>query len=178
MDAEQDSYFHRVERRSNVDYMLRTTQQHHVHLSAMADQKASILVGAEAIMLTLLFNQLQNHGVQPALVVLTGFIFASAVFAFMAVMPRAKGAGPESPNFNWLFFGSFAQVEPETYFRHMSELLQNDAQVYHVILRDIHQLGTLLYRKKYRYLSIAYRLFLAGVVATVLTLVAEHVGLV
>ena len=42
--------------RSSVIYMLRNTQQHHVHLSAMADQKASILIGLILTFLTTLLS--------------------------------------------------------------------------------------------------------------------------
>ena len=51
-----ENRFGGVKTRSSVDYMLRTTQQHHVELSKMADQKASILVGASLALIGINFG--------------------------------------------------------------------------------------------------------------------------
>src|SRR5688572_27248434 len=69
-------------------YLLRTTQQHHVQLSAMADQKASILMGAAFVVLTILVGQMENGGLSVAVVTLSVFSLLSALFAVLAVIPR------------------------------------------------------------------------------------------
>jgi hypothetical protein len=43
--------------------------------------------------------------------------------------------------------------------------------------RDIYQNGTVLRRKKYRYLALAYRTFLIGMVLTILTFAFDRFGL-
>ena len=52
--------------------------------------------------------------------------------------------------------------------------LKSDETIYRAMLRDIYQNGQVLQRKKYRFLGYAYRAFLAGLVLTVATLIAER----
>ncbi len=68
-------------------HLLRTTQTIHVSLSQMADQKASILMGATFVIFTIAISQ--GHGSMPPLplAILGGFAFLSAVLAMSAVMP-------------------------------------------------------------------------------------------
>ena len=44
------------------------------------------------------------------------------------------------------------------------------------MLRDIHQNGQVLQRKKYRFLGLAYRIFLAGLSLTLVVFLIEHGG--
>lgn len=53
-----------------------------------------------------------------------------------------------------------------------------DESVYRMMLRDLHQNGTVLRRSKYRFLAWAYRIFLGGLVLTLLVYLAEAAGLV
>lgn len=150
-------------------YLLRTVQQHHVHLSSMADTKANILIGASAVIFSLLVGQLQKEGFSLPLVVLLVFTLLAATAAILAVMPKVKGPPPGSPAFNPLFFGCFCQLEAEEYCREMEQVLRSDSSVYTAMAMDIYGLGTVLYRKKYRYLSYSYRIFLAGLFLAFLT---------
>ena len=51
--------------------------------------------------------------------------------------------------------------------------LRNDETVLRTMLHDIYQNGQVLQRKKYRFLSYAYRVFVVGLVATVVSFVIE-----
>ena len=49
----------------------------------------------------------------------------------------------------------------------MEHVLENDAALYTAAVRDIHAMGVYLYRKKYRFLRLAYIALLSGfVIAT------------
>ena len=61
-------------------YLLRTTQQNHVSLSMMADQKASILIGAAFVLLTILFANLREHPLTVRLAVLMVTTITAAFF--------------------------------------------------------------------------------------------------
>lgn len=161
--------------RSSVIYMLRNTQQHHVHLSAMADQKASILIGASFVVLTLIFGQANTAGLSVSLLILAVSTLISASFAVMAVMPRFKTGGRNSRGFNPLFFGSYANLSAEEYYAEMNRIIQTDAEVYRVMIQDIYQLGRVLYQKKYRYLTYSYSVFLIGLILTFLTTLLSYV---
>jgi hypothetical protein len=147
-------------------HLVRTAQQINVSLSQMADTKASILMGATFVVFTIAVGQ-ASRGVFPhALLVLALFAFLSACCAVMAVMPAIRPPQRAAGHENILFFGVSAQVSEEEYADRVLALLHSDETVFRAMLRDIHQNGVVLHRKKYRYLGHAYRLFLAGLTLT------------
>jgi hypothetical protein len=161
-----------IKARGCVDYMLRSTQQHHVQLSSMADQKAHILLGVAAIILTMILNYMKTGGWQWWLMVLGLGVLSSAVFAILAIMPSYKNKKWHKPNY--LFFTSFARLDPEEYMQKMGEIIRDDARVYETIINEIYQMGQVLHFRKYRYLKFSYRLFLAGMLLCTVVWIAEQ----
>jgi len=159
------------DRGSGAIYLLRTVEQNHMHLSSMADTKANILIGACAVIFSLLLGSLHREGYSLPVAVLLVFTLMSAATAIMAVMPKVKGPGPESPFFNPLFFGCFCQLDAEEYCAEMEKVLQSESTIYTAMAMDIYGMGLVLYRKKYRYLMYSYRIFLAGLIAAFITVV-------
>jgi pycsar effector protein len=157
---------------ANAVNVLRTAQQINVQLSAMADQKASILMGAAFVIFTIAINQ--AHGTLPPLplLILGASAFVAAACAVLAIMP-AVGTRPRGPA-NLLFFGVFAQLGEEEFTEAMLEILRSDEASYRAMLRDMHQNGLVLARKKYRMLAWAYRSLLAGMTASLVAFVAER----
>ena len=64
------------------------------------------------------------------------------------------------------------------YMDEMLDDLANDETIYRTMLRDVYQNGQVLQNKKYKFLGYAYRVFLSGLVLTVISLVIEKLGLV
>ena len=158
---------------ANAIHMIRTTQQAHYALSQMADQKASILMAATFVIFTITIGQSRAGAGPPlALLVLGGFAFVAAVLTMLAVLP-AVGTKPGG-KINLLFFGSFTQLEEEDYVRRMLVALETDESIFRTMATDIHQNGTVLARKKYRLLGYAYRVFLVGLTASLITFVSQH----
>ena len=165
--------FEDIAPKSSIVYMLRTTQQHHVQLSLMADQKASFLIAASFVMLTLIFTQFHSGQAPPALVTLAVFALPAAFFAVLTVMPRSDSG---VTGFNPLFFGTFARMTPEGFMEEMRGIMASDEQVYRAMAIDIYQMGVVLHRKKYRYLRLSYRMFLLGLVAAPTVAALEYLG--
>ena len=158
--------------RSSVVYMLRTAQQHHVQLSALADQKASILIGASLVVMTLLLGQFSIGKVSLPLIILAGSTLISAFFAVLVVMPSVgKTLKGES---NPLFFGTFIHQSKEEFLNNITQLIESDESVYRAMMLDIYQMGTVLYAKKYRWLTYSYRTFLVGLILTALATVGVY----
>ena len=156
----------------NAIHLVRTTQQGHYTLSQMADQKASILMGASFVIFAITVGQARTGGGPPLpLVVLGGFAFFAAVFAVLAILPavRTRRGG----DVNLLFFGSFAQLERDDYIERVLAALATDESIYRTMAGDIYANGVVLARKKYRMLGYAYRIFLAGLTLSFLTFIAE-----
>ncbi len=155
---------------ANASNMLRTAQQIQYQLSQMADQKASMLMAATFVIFTITIGQARN-GTMPAaaLMVLGGFAFVSAVLAVLAVLPSI---GPSrSGRINLLFFGSFTALDEEDYVERLLATLDSDDTMFRTMATDIYQNGRVLARKKYRLLGYAYRVFLTGLTASLVTFV-------
>lgn len=158
-------------------HLVRTSQQIGLSLSQMADQKASILMGATFVVFTIAVNQAARAPVSPALVILAISAFVSAMLAVFAIMPSIGGGkgGGGAPNV--LFFGHYTSKSEDEFADAVIERLRDPETIYRTMLRDIYQNGQVLQHKKYRYLGAAYRAFLIGLVATLVAAVAQWVGL-
>ena len=156
----------------NAIHMVRTTQQIHVQLSAMADQKASILMAATFVIFTITIGQARGAMVPLPLLILGASAFFSAIFAVLAVLPATRYRGQGS--LNLLFFGSFTRLDEDEYIARLSDQLKGDDAIYAAIARDIYQNGMVLARKKYRLLGYAYRIFLAGLVASCIAFIIVY----
>jgi hypothetical protein len=155
--------FEDIRQSGAADYLLRTTQQHHVQLSLMADQKASIMIAAASILLTFTFSNLDHETLSWGFRGLFGFSSISLGLAILAVTPRTAGAKPSGQR-NLLFFGDFADMTLDEYSESMDKVLRSDETIYQAIVADIHAIGMSLRTRKYRYLTMSYRWFLAGII--------------
>ena len=152
--------------------MLRTVQVNSLVLSQMADQKASILMGATFLVFSIAVSRSLAGDMPYSLAILAVFAFLSSLFAVMAVLPSA-GKPPEGVRPNLMFFGHFSELDEDEWMQSVLENLQHDDQVYRMMLHDIYQNGQVLYRRKYRYLSYAYRVFVGGLFVTLAAFVVE-----
>lgn len=158
----------------NGIHLVRTAQQIHVQLSAMADTKASILMGATFVIFTITIGQAHGASAPLPLLILGGAAFVSAVCAVLAILPSTRP--PEHGPLNLLFFGSFTRLDEEEYIERLTAQLASDEGIYRTMARDIYQNGVVLQRKKYRMLGYAYRVFLVGLSASFLAFVARYIG--
>lgn len=152
--------------RRSVDYMLRNTQQQLVALTGQADLKASIVITASSLVLSISATQWDRESLRPGLFFLAAGMLGALICAILAVMPKfrlKREVLPEWPvGGNTLFFGDFTRVSPAVWVEHMSHVLADDAQIYEAILLDLYAQGTYLIRMKYRLLRLSYILFLAA----------------
>lgn len=161
----------------NAVHMVRTIEQINVQMSQMADQKASILMGATFVVFTITIAQARGGEVQLSLLLLAGFSFLSAMLAVFAVLPKVGGGkGAASANPNLLFFGNFAALPEREFADRVIETLRDEEAMYRAMLRDIHQNGQVLAGKKYRWLGHAYRIFLAGLTLAFVAFLVEQVA--
>jgi len=150
---------------ANAVHMMRTAQLAQIQLSAMADHKASILMGATFVIFTIAIGQARSGAAPIPLLILGGAAFFSAICAVLAVLPvTRKRKTPATPNL--LFFGNFTRMEEEAFIEEVLGRLETEDAFYRTMARDIYQAGCVLQFKKYRMLAWAYRLFLIGLVAS------------
>ena len=159
----------------NAIHALRTVQNNTLKLSQMADQKASILMGASFVVFSIAVSRAFAGGLPWSLAVLALFAFLSSLCAVIAVLPRLSRSLPPGARRNRMFFGHFHDLDEEAWTSDVLDELHADESVFRLMLHDIYQNGQVLQRRKYRFLGYAYRLFVAGLVVTLGTFAVETV---
>jgi hypothetical protein len=159
--------FAAIPERNTGDVLLRTTQQHHVQLSVMADTKANILITVSSIILTLILGKMADPNLRAAMTTLAGFIFTALLLAVISVLPKYRPLriapdAPLPPNFNLMFFGHFSELPKERFLLAVAEELKADGSVYETMARDVYAMGYYLAHYKYRFLRLSYLFFLGG----------------
>jgi hypothetical protein len=154
--------------------LIRTAQTNTLLLSQMADGKANILIGATFVVFSLVITQAFSDEVKLSVICLAVTSFLSAIFAVLAITPPIRARAIPNENFNPLFFSHFSLLREEEWIAGMLGKLRSDEGLYRVMLRDLYQNGQVLHRRKYRYLAIAYHLFLGGLGLTLVIYLVEN----
>ena len=149
-------------------HMMRTAQINTLTLSQMADQKASILMGATFLVFSLSISRSFAGPVPPSLMLLATFSFLSSLCAVMAVLPSVRKPDETEVTPNRLFFGHFASLDEEEWTQSVLEEMRADETVFRTMMHDIYQNGQVLARRKYRFLALAYRIFIGGLFVTLI----------
>lgn len=137
------------------------------NLSEMADNKASILMGASFVVFSLSIGDVATGKASFPLLVLTLFSFAATVLGVLTVRPtRLRKFKLDPNNVNIMFFGSYANISREEYVEQMMKVLTSEEEVYKRLARDVYDHGCILRADKYRWLYWSYTLFLVGLVVT------------
>lgn len=153
----------------------RVVYRNHINLSAIADNKANIMISVNAILISVLITFLSYRNIaetQP-MILLPVVIFlvtglTSLIFAVLSARPKVTqlSASAEKPAPGLAFFGNFVQLPLSEFSRAMDQTLQSGTLLYNSMVEDLYHLGKVL-DKKYRYLSISYNIFMVGLIITV-----------
>ena len=167
-----------------IETMFRTTSKNHLDLSAMADNKANIMISINSIILSIIISVLLRkleeypHFIVPTLI-LTVICLVTIVLSILATRPNiSKGKFTQNDimnkKTNLLFFGNFHKMSLEEYEWGMNELMKDSNYLYGSLIKDIYYLGAVL-GKKYKRLRIAYTVFMFGFVIAVLSYIVAEV---
>ena len=156
-------------------HLMRTAQLNTLQLSQMADQKASILMGATFLVFSISVSRALTGEMPVSLAVLAVFSFLSSLCAVAAVLPSVGGKRHLPARPNTLFFGHFAHLDEDEWAAGLLAELEDDETVFRTMMHDVYQNGQVLYRRKYRFLAYAYRLFIAGLCVTLAVFVLEWI---
>lgn len=162
-----------------VQTMFRTTSHNHLELSGMADSKAHIMITVNSIILSVgvsyLLPKLQDPAysvyiIPSGILILTCLI--SVTCSILATRPSINsGTFTEedirNKKTNLLFFGNFHKMQLSDYQWGMHQMIQDREYLYNTMMMDIYFLGVVL-AKKYRYLRIAYTVFMVGLIVAVI----------
>src|SRR5204862_8180608 len=110
--------------------VFRTVQNNTLKLSQMADQKASILMGASFVVFSIAVSRSLGGELSYPLGMLALFAFFSSLCAVIAVLPRVGGSLPPDVRRNRMFFGHFHDLDEEQWTRDVLAELHTDEGVF------------------------------------------------
>lgn len=163
-----------------VETLFKTASRNHMELSSMADSKAHILLSINSIIISIVISVLSKRLEQSTYMLfptalLLAVCLATIVFAVLTTKPKiSKGTFTREQvakrEANLLFFGNFHNMNLPTYEWGVKEIMNDKDYLYSSLTRDVYYLGKVL-AIKYRYLNIGYRIFMFGLIASVLAFV-------
>ena len=170
---------------SGIQTMFRVTYQNHIQLSQLADNKANMLISVNGLMTSVLAAVLAPRLdeatwlLTPAIVLLAGCV-PSLVFAVLTVRPRLNRTPISVEQVranagNLLFFGQFSGMPLAEFNESMHALIDNPRLLQDSLIRQLWLMGQSL-KQKYRFLQIAYALFLLGVGGAGIVLVVQLIA--
>lgn len=160
--------------RSSIQTYFRANYANHIRLSAIADNKAHIMISVNSILLSVAISLLtyQTFTNRNPLFILPIILFlvtslSSLIYAVLSSKPRVTSfmphpQQPASP----VFFGSFIHLSLDQYEAAVDEMLRDGRLLFGNMARDLYFLGHVL-DKKYKLLTYSYTIFMMGFVATV-----------
>lgn len=175
--------FQAIERKvpnSAIQTFFRANYRNHINLSAIADNKANIMISVNAIIISVLISILSYGNIMETrpMILMPVVIFlisglTSLIFAVLSARPKVTnlnkaGRSIDEVKRNIVFFGNFVHLDLDQYEEAMDSMFRDSELIYGNLTRDLYHLGKVL-DVKYKYLSISYTVFMIGFIATVIT---------
>lgn len=163
----------------SVDTLFRVTLNNHTRLSDIADSKANILLSVNAIIISVCLSVLipkldspkNAHLIIPTFLMIISSVL-TIIFAILSTKPKvteSKFSNDDVKNrkVNLLFFGNFQKMSLQEYQDAMDDMILDRDYIHRALVKDLYFLGKVLDRK-YKLLSITYKIFMAGIIISVL----------
>ena len=158
-----------------VESMFRLTARNQINLSAIADNKANILISINSIILTVLVSMGIGRVADYPKFIIPGIVFLSTclvtiIFAILSTRPKiSSGRFTEddihNKRVNLLFFGNFFRMKMDEYEWAVKEMMKDSNYLYTSMIRDQYSLGKVI-GKKYKLLRVAYTIFMVGLIVS------------
>jgi hypothetical protein len=164
--------------------MFRTSYRVHVDLTALADNKANIMISINGMIIPIiLFALVRMLEFSPWLIIPSSVLLltclVSIVYAVMSARPRISPnpvtrTSIQANRANILFFGNFAHLTESEFLDGMTSMMEKVDNIYLSMMRDIYGMGKVL-AKKFALLKRAYTAFMFGLIASILLYLATFV---
>ncbi|MCK4701313.1 MAG: hypothetical protein KAT38_13290 [Bacteroidales bacterium] len=158
------------------DTLYRVTLRNQINLISIADQKANIIIGINAVIISLLIAILGSGfgiigsglfeitSLPVPLIILMLFCLASAIFSIISarpVKPRTKQEGI-------MYSSNIDTMDIDEYLNSLNEIFESKDAFYANLNIDMYYQGKSMNRK-FKLLRIAYTIFLTGLIISVVT---------
>lgn len=146
---------------------LRANLSKHMLLNQMADQKASMIMTAASLVITITLTQARGLELATiALLLISGLL--AIIFSIFAIIPPLQAHG----RINLFYFRSFAELSEEEFALQFKEAISDKEKLYSAYLHEIYYLGRHRLTRKYALIRNGLWALLVGLcAAAVLTLV-------
>ncbi len=148
---------------------LRANLTKHMQLNQMADSKASMILTASSLIITITLTQ--YHQLDP---VTFCMLLAAGVLAILcsifAIIPPLH----VRDQVNLFYFRSFSQLSEEEFVRQFKECIADKDKLYDAYLHEIYYLGEHRLRRKYRLIANGLWALLTGFCGAVISTVNHH----
>lgn len=160
-----------------IETMFRVSFGSHQKLSALADNKAHIMISVNSIIISVviglvLHNFTANiYFIIPTVILLLVNV-VTIIFAVLATRPKIHPGfftkeQVEQKTVNLLFYGSFYKMKYKDYEKAMWSMMEDDEFLYGTMIKDIYWQGRVMGRK-FRLLHTSYNIFMYGIAAAVI----------
>lgn len=160
-----------------IETMFRISSSNSQKISAMADNKAHIMISVNSIIISVVLGLIlgkldQNrHLIIPTLILLAVNV-TTIIYSILATRPKVhKGIFTreqvEKKSVNLLFYGSFYNMDLKEFDSGMREMMNDREFLYGSLIKDIYWQGKVLGRK-YKFLHTSYNIFMYGIVLSVI----------
>ncbi len=152
--------------------IIRTTMRNNIELTNIADNKANVLLGINALMLTFLVPLLipyteviRHYHLTIPLSILVGSGFITIYLSVLVLKPGKFFANSKAmkkgDNVSPFFFGNFYKMNKEEYKEYVNKAVLESSSVKDHLTDDLHYIGSRLGRKM-ELIRIAFNIFMIG----------------
>jgi len=162
----------------------KTALRNHIDLTALADNKANIMLSVNAILITISIPYLPGYISENPLLLIPASILiitsiASVVTATLATRPIAMNGLSKADKIktgaaNLFFFGNFYKMKKEDYVAAITDVIQDETVLEKSVISDLYHLGASL-GDKYKTLRLCYTIFMIGMTLTVIATIAVYI---
>lgn len=152
--------------------IIRTTMRNNIELTNIADNKANVLLGINALMLTFLVpllipytDVIKHYHLTIPLSILVGSGFITIYLSVLVLKPGKFFANSKAmkkgDNVSPFFFGNFYKMNKEEYKEYVNKSVVESSSVKDHLTDDLHYIGSRLGRKM-ELIRIAFNIFMIG----------------
>ena len=161
--------------------IIRTTQRNNIELTAIADNKANVLMSLNAVMIAAItpmvlanVDIVLSRFLYIPLLILAATCFATIYICTQVLKPsrfedlRDDDDGEEE--FSPFFFGNFFNMKPNDFFLYMKKSLAEPEQIKKHLAKDLFYVGRRL-GVKMKNMRLAFNIFLVGIFLTLVSMI-------
>jgi hypothetical protein len=168
-----------------VETMFRTSYRAHLDLTALADNKANIMISINGLMISIILAYIAPKlDANPWLLIPTTTLLLSClfaiIFAILAARPRVHSGVVNVEDLienrrNILFFGNYTRLSEDQFLRGVKNMLRDTDRLYVTMVRDLYAMGRVL-EKKFKLLRTSYTAFMIGITISVVAFILVFVS--